>query len=158
MLVFVFILIGLVSLGGLIWANTKEGRHDSLIFVCLSAGILSAVALLVNLIAWVSLMGDTADIEAFYNNNIGLYQTTITDTQTVLTVTQNTDNVTIPVQGSIEKVGVGSMTAERIKDLRDAATKYNAIIPQRQGQICTWYDKIITWIGGGSSLQFQLYL
>lgn len=126
MLIWVFVAIGLMGFGGVIWCDKSSEEHETLNFVFVCFGVLAAIALVIMLLFGVSLAGDTADMEAFYNGNIGAYQTTITDTQAVLTVTQETDNATIPIQGSVEKIGVGGMTAERIKELRDAATKYNS--------------------------------
>jgi hypothetical protein len=130
MIIWLFVILWLLAFGGVVFCAAKydgkdKERYGGISGVSWVVGIIASIALMILGIATILLAGDTAKMDAFYNSNIGVYQTTITDTQAILTVTQATDNASIPVQGSVERIGVGGMTAERIKELRDAATAYN---------------------------------
>ncbi len=86
--------------------------------------IISAIVLIVCFIVTCCMIADTADMEAFYNSSVSAYRTTVTDTSAILSMDDSTNDKML-VEGSIEKMGVGTATAEVIKDLRNNVVLYN---------------------------------
>lgn len=141
-----FVILSLVvSFGLLIWGIVKEhrGEYDDG-FGEKAVGIVFSAffAIIWIIIAMVS-QGESYQLKATYYNLTGQYQYAITDTQILLTpsVSVNADNSTvlIPIQGSIEKIGVGSQVANQITDLRNEVSKYNnSLITLREWKTNFW--------------------
>lgn len=118
-----FIMMGLAA--GLSKGEAIDNKFHWLIGFGVTFSIISLIALAIFGIATISLVADAVDLEAFYKGNASIYQTAAVDTKTLLSETQQSDVATILIQGSIEKVGVGMTTADRIRELREETTKYN---------------------------------
>lgn len=67
-------------------------------------------------------LGERAQLEAIYYNNIQNYQTTITDTTAYLSEDEFVNQL---IAGSVEKINLGEQIAQRISEWRDSVNAYN---------------------------------
>lgn len=132
-----FVIVSLiVSFGVLIWGVIDAHRQDSCDdgFGKIAFGIVFSIAFtVIYLVVAIGAQDDSYTLKATYFNVTGQYQYAITDTQILLTPSVSADNSTIPIQGSIEKIGVGSQIANQITDLRNTVSEYNKTLISLRG-------------------------
>lgn len=104
-----------------------------------SLGILTGVIVFSFIItcSYTGNISRIAEMDAFVETNKAVYVTTITDTALILS--PESANTNIVLQGSVEKVNVGAITAERMKELRDQVTKYNNDIASFRALKNNWF-------------------
>ena len=102
----------------------------SLIMKNKAVAIASGVAILVTVIIPVGIyssnLGTIADLEAFYSASATNFQISRDDTASYLSPDSITPGTLIAITGSIEKMGMGAATADRVLDYRNAVNIYNS--------------------------------
>jgi hypothetical protein len=123
MLIWLSLVIFVLALGFAIW-KWKADLPDAVAAAAWVILVVSGLTLFISSFATFILIGDAIDMKAFYEANITVYKSSITDTTAILSV-ESGDKHLVLVDGSIERVSVGIMAADRIKDLRDNTVLYN---------------------------------
>jgi hypothetical protein len=134
-------IISLITVGLVIfcfWYGTKDVKdppkgqdveldqyHDGYMVAGVFLTVLSIAGSI--LFSWLNIanVSRVAELEVFMETNKVVYITTATDTALILSPTDKIDTAIVPIQGSVERIGVGVTTAERLKELRDQVTRYN---------------------------------
>src|SRR4030042_3909437 len=119
MIFLIFSVIGVISaIAALVFKN-KLAVVGSLVFLVIS--IIIPVGI------YSSNIGKIADLEAFYMASSTNFQISRDDTASYLSEDKITSNITlIPITGSIERMGVGQSTADRVLEYRNAVNAYNS--------------------------------
>ncbi len=119
MIFIVFLAIGLLSaIAALVFKN-KLAVIASLVFV--------VVSLIIPVGIYSSNIGKIADLEAFYMASATNFEISRDDTASYLSESKIESNITlIPITGSIERMGVGQSTANRVLEYRNSVNAYNS--------------------------------
>lgn len=88
-------------------------------------GILIGVSMLSSCFVPLANAGRLQEMRAFYQVNADMYAVTITETKAILSEQRLLIAALIPVEGSIEKLGIGDNAAKRILEWRQAIVRYN---------------------------------
>jgi len=106
---------------GILVAGILQGNEFLLAFGLTFTVMLGVVSVYVPYL-WVSRI---ASMEAFQQNVVN-YEYAVEETSEILTISGagNTQAI-IPIEGSIEKITVGELTADRIVEYRNVVNEYN---------------------------------
>ena len=118
MLFIIFIALGFASLVAALIFKNKLAIIGSIAFILLSIVIPVGI--------YSSNIGTIADLEAFFTASSTNFQVSRDDTASYLSEEKIESDITlIPITGSIERLGVGQSTADRVLEYRNAVNSYN---------------------------------
>lgn len=125
-MIIILILVALLLVCiALVIVGTKESE-DGMSIPGYVVGVLTALALLITSIALpLAHAGDAQGMTAFYHSNQQNYEATEDATYLILSEQQRIAAAFIPIEGSIERMDVGSTLAQRIVERRQAVNSYN---------------------------------
>ena len=121
--------IALILIAVLAWSKEKSyGDYTDRFYVAILSGIgLLLTSVLMLSICYVMYVGSNARLSAFYEASKSNYVYAIDETDSVLTISQESlKDTLIAVEGSVEKLQVGDAVTQRIAEYRDAVNQYNS--------------------------------
>lgn len=72
-------------------------------------------------------------LDAFANATLDVYSGAATETTELISLQKDlVEKALIPVEGSVEKFGLGQEAADRLKEMRDEISKYNSEVARLQ--------------------------
>lgn len=127
MLILLTLLPGLLVLAGAIWLF-RDGEEETFVagcFATLFGVVLLGIPLIYIVNYAVTTGAQAAQLEVQYDTIIANFDVTVTDTVAILTPPQDVRGAFIPVQGSIEKLGVGETAALVLVERLKVVAKFN---------------------------------
>jgi hypothetical protein len=119
MVFIVFLVLGLISVIAALVFKNKVAMLGSLAFLVLSVVIPTVI--------YSTNIGTIADLQAFYTTSAENFQIARDDTASYLSEDKVRENIAlIPIYGSIERMGMGQSTADRVLEYRNAVNAYNS--------------------------------
>ena len=128
------LVLGWVMWAGFVWLlvwGIRKGENGPQIAGWIGGIILGLTMAISTICVPLSNQGKLQELSAFYNANAHNYEVAASKTCLILSETEFIMAL-IPVEGSIEKLGVGEAVAARVYEWRDKVTKYNVELARFQ--------------------------
>ena len=94
--------------------------------VAAASGVVLLITITIPVGVYMGNIGKMADLEAFYSASATNFQISRDDTASYLSEDKISAGTLIAITGSIERMGIGAATANRVLDYRNAVNIYNS--------------------------------